>query len=177
MVKDMKIILLMALTVDGMTGRDESHFVDWSGKEDKRLFVKLTRRAGVVIMGSKTFDTIGKPLPGRKTIVLTRNPRRISKPPDLIFTHRGPAGIAADLRREGHREAILAGGPQINTLFAKAQCIDEIALTISPLVFGKGLTLFSDAVEMPLALMDVRRLEDQTIYLHYRVRRIDPYDL
>lgn len=166
----MKIILVMALTADGMTGRDEGHFVDWSGQEDKKLFVKLTRRAGVIIMGSKTFDTIGKPLPGRKNIVLTRNPERISSPPDLIFSDSSPKDLVAGLMQKGYSQAVLAGGPQVNTLFAKARCIDEIILTISPLVFGKGLSLFSDAVDIPLELIDVRCLEDQTVYVHYRVR-------
>ena len=170
----MKILLVMALTADGMTGRDDGHFVDWSGKEDKKLFVKITRQAGVIIMGSKTFDTIGKPLPGRKNIVLTRNPERISKPPELTFTDRSPEDLITALEQEGYSEAVLAGGPRINTLFARARCIDEIILTISPLVFGKGLSLFSDAVQMPLELIDVRRLEEQTVYVHYRVCPVVP---
>jgi dihydrofolate reductase len=168
----MKIILVMALTADGMTGRDDGHFVDWSGREDKKLFVKITRQAGVIIMGSKTFDTIGKPLPGRKNVVLTRNPERISRPPELFFSNRAPSDLIAGLESEGYSQAVLAGGPQINTLFARARCIDEIVLTISPLVFGKGLSLFSDAMEMPLELVDVKRLKDQTVYVHYRVQPV-----
>ena len=46
----MKVILVMAMTVDGMIGKSADHFPDWTGAADKRLFVKLTRQAGAVIM-------------------------------------------------------------------------------------------------------------------------------
>ena len=63
----MKVILLMALTVDGMIARSPEEFPDWTGTEDKRMFKKTTLEAGVLIMGAKTYDTIGRPLPGRRT--------------------------------------------------------------------------------------------------------------
>ena len=67
--KTMKVILLMAITLDGRTGKDEMHFVDWTEQEDKKIFVQITRRTGVIIMGSRTFDTIGGPLPKRKNVI------------------------------------------------------------------------------------------------------------
>jgi dihydrofolate reductase len=35
---DMKVTLVMALTVDGKIGKSPEHFPDWTGKEDKRIF-------------------------------------------------------------------------------------------------------------------------------------------
>lgn len=64
----MKVTLLMAMTLDGKIGKSHDHFPDWTGKADKTLFVRLTKKAGVIIMGSKTFDTIGRPLPNRKIL-------------------------------------------------------------------------------------------------------------
>jgi dihydrofolate reductase len=45
----------------------------WHIPEDLKLFKRLTS-GNIIIMGRKTFDSIGKALPGRKTIVITRNP-------------------------------------------------------------------------------------------------------
>ena len=56
----MKVVLLMATTVDGIIAKDVDEFIDWTGKEDKKYFVKITKEAGVVIMGSTTYKTIGK---------------------------------------------------------------------------------------------------------------------
>lgn len=41
--------------------------------EDLKRFSILTKESGTVIMGRKTYESIGKPLPGRKNIVITNN--------------------------------------------------------------------------------------------------------
>ena len=82
----LKVILLMALTVDGKIAKTSDHYPDWTGRGDKRLFAEISRRAGLVIMGSKTYDTIGKPLPGRQNIVMTRNKTRRSEYDNLLFS-------------------------------------------------------------------------------------------
>lgn len=165
----MKVTMMMAVTVDGKIARNNAHFPDWTGKEDKQLFKELTQKAGVVIMGSKTFDTIGKPLPHRKNIILTRNKNRTSEKENLVFTQKNPGEIIADLSAEGYREAILAGGARINYLFAKENLIDELLITISPIVFGEGISLLSDPFPMELTLKDFHRLGSHGILARYAV--------
>ncbi len=121
-------------------------------------------------MGSKTYDTFNKPLPGRKNIVMTRNKDRISDHKDLLYTDEPPKKILANLKKEGFKEAILIGGAIINTLFAKEKLIDEIIVTISPIIFGKGLSLFTPEISMELELEKVERLGKKSIYAKYKVR-------
>ena len=167
----MKVVLLMALTVDGKIARGPEDFPDWTGTEDKRMFKKSTLKAGVLIMGSKTYDTIGKPLPGRKNIVLSRNKSRVSQHEDLVFTSKNPRELISDLRREGYETVILAGGSQINTLFARNDLIDEIHVTYVPRVFGIGLSLFAEPVSIILDLIDFQALGSGQIFARYRVIR------
>jgi len=166
----MKLTLMMALTADGRIGRSADHFPDWTGAADKRLFVAATRKAGVVIMGSRTYDTLGKPLAGRHNVVLTRNPARRSAADNLEYTHEPPEAIVARLQARGIAEAILAGGAQINTLFARAGLIDDIRLTVAPLVFGTGPGLFDGPIELKLDLLETRTLDGGAVSLHYRVK-------
>ncbi len=165
----MKVTMVMAMTLDGKIARDDNHPADWTGKEDKRKFVEITKRAGVVIMGSKTFDTIGKALPGRKNIVMTRNRDRKSVD-NLIFTDQDPELILKGLAREGFREAALLGGAQINSLFARANLIDEICVTVIPVFFGRGLSLFDHDMDTRLSLVDCEVISDQSLVLRYRVK-------
>ena len=164
-----KTILLMAQTLDGKIARHADHFPDWTGRADKQLFVRETRRAGVVIMGSKTFDTIGRPLPGRRNVVMTRDPRRVSQWENLVYTSLAPADILSDLEQEGFERVILAGGARINTLFAQAGLIDEILVTITPMVFGHGIAMFEDGIRADLALYRTIQLDAERVCLHYRV--------
>ena len=165
----MIVTLVMALTADGKIGKDQDHFPDWSGKEDKKLFAAVSKKAGVVIMGSKTFDTLGAPLLNRKNIILTRKKDRISQWPNLIFTDQHPKTILENTEAEGYSEVILAGGARVNTLFAQANLIDYIIVTISPKIFGKGLSIFTEAVSMDLELVSVNRLGQHLVCLKYKV--------
>lgn len=167
----MKITLLMAITLDGKIGKSADHFPDWTGKADKKLFVDITRKAGVVIMGSKTFDTIKKPLPDRKNIVLTRNPDRKSEWKELEFTSDSPRDILLYLQDQGYSEAVLVGGATINSLFARESLIDEVAVTVSPFIFGTGLSLFAEGLEMNLQLNQVERIGKNRVFLKYAVLR------
>ncbi len=165
----MKVILLMAMTADGMIAKNSMQPVDWTGKEDKQYFVRVTKEAGVMIMGSKTFDTIGRVLPGRKNIVMTRDKKRQSKDPDLIFTDQTPGQILNDLSLQGFTLAALIGGSVANTLFIKENLIDEIHVTIVPRLFGKGLTLFSETLDIQLELVDVQNISITHVLFKYRV--------
>lgn len=165
----MKVILLMALTLDGKIAKDSRHFPDWTGKADKRLFVDITKRAGALIMGSKTFDTIGRPLPNRLNVVLTRNKSRVSEWDNLIFIDAPPGDLLADLEGRGYSEVVLSGGTTINNIFGRENLIDEIDVTVSPKIFGEGISLFSIPLAMDLELMHVEKLDQNVVYLKYAV--------
>ena len=117
--------------------------MDWTGKPDKKYFVQLTKKAGVMIMGSKTYDTIGKPLPDRLNIVMTRDKSRQSDQDNLIFTDLSPAKILEDLELKGYTSVALIGGAEVNTSFARDNLITQVHLTLVPRLFGSGLSIFA----------------------------------
>lgn len=165
----MKVTLLMALTVDGKSARHASHFPDWTETADKKMFREITSKAGVIIMGSNTFDAIGKPLPGRKNIVMTRNPDRTSTVDNLVFTGHPPRRILSDLAAEGFERVVLIGGAKINSLFVREGLIHEMILTFCPKAFGLGISLFSIEISMDLQLKDVQKIGENSIMATYAV--------
>lgn len=170
----MKVTLMMAVTADGLIARNHSHFPDWTCSADKRLFKRLTQKAGVVIFGSRTYDTIGNPLPGRLNVIMTRHPERYGPRKNLMLFSQSPGRLLEVLTEKGYQEAILAGGAIINTLFVKPALVSEVLLTISPHFFGQGITLFSEPLDLDLKLLDVEPLEKNTLILRYRVQYDDP---
>lgn len=165
----MHVSLMVAITVDGKIARASDHYPDWTGKADKKLYVEITKKAGVMIMGSTTFDIIGRVLPERKTVVMTRNPERHSDRDDLLFTQDPAEKIISDLAAQGYKEVVVVGGAKINQLFAVKGLIDELILTISPFAFGTGLSIFSDAVELKLKLKKCWQLDENTLCVRYGV--------
>lgn len=65
------VAIVVAAAENGVIGRDNG--LIWRLKSDLKHFRSLTI-GRPLIMGRKTFESIGKPLPGRETIVLTRDP-------------------------------------------------------------------------------------------------------
>lgn len=165
----MKVVLVMAVTLDGKISRHRNDPVTWTGNEDKKRFVRITRDAGVVIMGSRTFDSIGMVLPGRKNIVMTGNKERQSQDENLVFTDAAPEKILAGLEEQGFQEVALIGGSLINTLYARKGLIDELCVTVIPLIFGTGLSLFSDTLDLNLELLEVEQLDKGALFLRYAV--------
>lgn len=165
----MKVILVMAMTLDGKIGRHATDPVDWTGSADKKYFVKVTRRAGVMIMGNNTFNTIGCPLPGRQNIVMTRTLGGKQNKDNLLFTDQSPEKILQDLDTKGYQEVTLIGGTQINTLFARQGLIHEVHITIAPRLFGQGLSLFSEICDLKLNLISVDSLGDDAVLLKYGI--------
>ncbi len=159
----------MAMTLDGKIARHSLEPVDWTGKADKKVFVDITRKAGVMIMGSKTFDTIGRVLPNRKNVVMTRDHRRVSQDENLLFTDRSPEEVLKTLEGEGFESAALIGGTTINGLFAEKRLIDEVYLTIVPKLFGKGLSLFSVNLDLNLELTAMDKIDTNALLVRYSV--------
>ena len=67
----MKVSLVVAIAQNGVIGRDGG--LPWHLPEDLRHFRRVTT-GHAIIMGRKTWDSIGRPLPKRRSIVVSRQP-------------------------------------------------------------------------------------------------------
>jgi len=67
----MKVALIVAVSENNVIGRDNQ--LPWHLPEDLQYFKSVTM-GKPILMGRKTYDSIGRPLPGRANIVITRDP-------------------------------------------------------------------------------------------------------
>lgn len=163
----MKVFLIIAMTADGYIARHASELADWTSKEDKKLFVELTKRAGVMVMGRNTFETLGRALPGRKSIVYTTRPLDVE---GIETTIEAPSELIARLETEGYAEAAIIGGRAIYDQFLEAGVVTDIYLTIEPILFGDGVGFTSTTHTYNLTLKEQRKLNENAILLHYEVQ-------
>src|ERR1035437_273698 len=66
----MKVIAIAAVGKNGVIGKENG--LPWNIPEDMKFFREATRDQ-IVIMGRKTLDSLGKPLPKRENAIITRN--------------------------------------------------------------------------------------------------------
>lgn len=167
-----KTILIAAISADGKIAEQaEQSSLDWTSKEDTQFFVKRTKEAGVVIMGRKTFETIGRPLKDRLTVVMTSSVEGKESQPGLLeYSTVIPKEILTDLDRRGYKEAAICGGSSVYGQFLKEGLIDELFLTIEPVLFGGGIPLANGFDRINLDLVDSTKLNEQAVLMHYKVR-------
>jgi dihydrofolate reductase len=105
----MEIVLVAAVAENGVIGRKGG--LPWRLKSDLQHFRTLTTGKPVV-MGRKTWDSIGKPLRGRTNIVVTRDPAFTA--PGAVVTASVDAALAIArgdaLRRQADAIAVIGGG-------------------------------------------------------------------
>jgi dihydrofolate reductase len=107
----MNILVVAAVSENGVIGRGNK--LPWRLKSDLRHFRALTMGKPVII-GRKTFLSIGKKLPGRTMIVVSRDPNFAA--PGVLTAPSLAAAIAAargDALRRGTDAIIVAGGAEI----------------------------------------------------------------
>lgn len=161
-----KVSIIVAETADGFIAKETNHPALWTSKEDKKHFVEITKRAGVVIMGSTTWKTLPKPMKDRLNIVYTRSGETYE---GAESTSIEPKELIDSLESRGFKEVAICGGSSIYTLFLKAGLVDTIYLTIEPILFGKGISIFNEQLELKLELQGETKTEAGTIFLEYKV--------
>ncbi len=100
-----QLIAVVAMTPERVIGKDGS--MPWHMPEDLKLFKKLTM-GHPILMGRKTFESIGRPLPGRQNIVLTRQSDWSAEGVDVIHDIADIATL--DLMDE---QVMLIGGGEL----------------------------------------------------------------
>ncbi len=106
----MELVLIVARARNGVIGRDGA--LPWQLSADLKRFKRMTV-GKPVIMGRKTFESIGKPLPGRHNIVLSRDPAWRAEGVSVV-ANLAEAVAAAGLDPRARADGIMViGGAQI----------------------------------------------------------------
>lgn len=165
-----KTAIICATSINGWIGRNTDSQPDWTSPEDMAHFKSLTLDYGVVIVGRRTFSTMTKPLIDRLNIVLTKNPHRMKPQKGVWYTDQTPFDILIDLSRRGFSKAAIIGGEQINTLFWNLNLVDELIITIEPIIFsGKVALLSTEAKERRLKQIETQPLSSGGLIVRYRL--------
>lgn len=162
-----KIILLMAITIDGKIARDKNHFADWTSKEDKLNFYNLTKN-NYVVFGHNTFKMFKNKLKDRTIIVLGNYD--FNEVVDGVYYFNSVEKIIDFVNKRKAKKVFICGGANTNTLFLKN--IQEIYLTIEPKLFCCGINLFNntyidDKLYKNIELKKIKKLNKNSIFLNY----------
>lgn len=135
----MTVSLISAMAKDRVIGKGGG--LPWNVPEDMKFFMRTTL-GHAVIMGRKTYDSMGKPLPRRRNIVVTRSPDFRAEGTETART----VAEAIALARTTDPEPFVIGGAEIYR--AALPLAQRVYLTYIALAVDGGDTFFPD---LPLA--------------------------
>ncbi|MBQ6436782.1 dihydrofolate reductase [bacterium] len=178
----MQKILVVASSLDGyIAQRRDQVSTAWTSEADRHWFGQISKEIGILIMGLTTYQTIGRPLPGRRTIVLCER-GAIEAPEVTDFSLTSEAALYQSagmevtamlqlLEERGVQRVAICGGASVYQSFLQAGLVDEIYLTLEPVFLGGGIQLVGEkGLKQPQKWQVIERqaLSEQTIVFHLR---------
>lgn len=133
--KAITLSMIAAMGNDRVIGKDNE--MPWHLPADLQHFKKTTLGCPI-IMGRKTYDSIGRPLPGRLNIILSRNTKLIIEGCSVVDTLEKAMRLATDT---GSQEVFITGGSHLYDTFLEQA--DRLYLTLIDESFA-GDTYFPD---------------------------------
>jgi dihydrofolate reductase len=165
-----KLILNLALSLDGFIEGPNGEY-DWClGDQDYGL-TEFSEQIGALLMGRKTFKTLRAsgedPFPNKhKYIVSTKLE---AKGTDETIINSELETAVRSLKNESDKDIWLFGGAQLTDAMLKEKLVDEIQLSVHPLLLGNGTRLFrSMNSRMPMELTKCTQYTSGLVQLHYR---------
>lgn len=169
-----KCILYIAISLDGYIAKpdDDLSFLNIVHKEGEDYgYAELLNSVDTVITGRKTYDWVMAQIPqyphsNKKTFVITRT----TKPDNgnITFYTGNLKDLILKLKSETGKHIYCEGGAEIVNELLQHNLIDEIILSVVPVLTGDGVKLFKDGrTDQLLSLISSKQFETGLVQLHY----------
>ena len=175
-----------AATLDGYIA-DENDGIDWlqtydegfAGSEESvgDAMSAFMAEIGSLLMGSATYEFVLEhgtswPYEDRPTWVLTSRGLESMEGADLRFHDGEVAEVhGAALEAAGDRDLWVVGGGSVASQLERAGLLDELQVTVVPVILGSGKPLFAQPPQKPMKLLGTRAFSNGMTELTYAIGR------
>ena len=177
-----KIQLYIASSLDGFIAREDGS-LDWlvnieNPDQVDHGYNQFIRDIDLVIMGRKTYEEVlgfdvEWPYSDCQTYVVTAKPEyEVRTPATKLLSFINKSSIQK-LKSESRKNIWLVGGGKLISGFLNESAIDEMILSMVPVILGKGIRLFPDeTLETKFELLNSESFETGIVNLTYRKKTI-----
>jgi dihydrofolate reductase len=174
--KSMKITAIVATSLDGYITKHDSEGATFTSKADQMYFREVLKSFDCSVMGAATFEAskdmiLKSPHLERLRVVWTRNPEKYAayeRAGRLEFSANDLKSILADLEQRGKQHCAILGGSSVYSECLRQGLLDELWVTLEPLVFGDGKKLATGILDVRLELLSTEHLAKNTLLLKYK---------
>lgn len=169
----MKLTVYMATSIDGLITREDTDS-NWVSKTDWDQFYSYIQANDAVIMGRKTMEQFGEdfPIKGPVNVVLSNKSDLHKDSEKLVILSATPKEVIDLVAKRNLNNLLLIGGSETNKEFIKARLVDEIVLSVHPLVIGRGLRIFGEEpLDVNLDLVSTKAINNELVQIVYKVKK------
>ena len=165
-----------AVSLDGyLAGPGEA--IDWirSSRESAELIRESFKGVDTMLMGRKTFEFAqrmggGPPHPGIRAYIFSRTLEAIPERPDTELVREDVADFVRRIKGGDGGNIMVMGGGELGSALLEAGLVDEIGLSIHPVLLGGGVPAFTAlSHRVALELIEARPIAQGCIATRYRV--------
>lgn len=169
-----KVILYIATSLDGYiaTSNDDLDFLSIVDQEGQNYgYDDFIKTVEAVIIGRRTYDKVLSmgfdfPHADKETYIITRTPR--PNEGSVKFYDGDLKLLIERLKSEKGKNIFCDGGAEIANELLVHKLIDELIISVIPILLGNGIRLFKDGrPEQRLKLVSVKHFEKGLTQLHY----------
>lgn len=173
----MHTVGIAVMSLDGCLTRHDVEGTAFASQWDQRFFRQALRTFDCAIMGGGGYrvardSILANLMPTPLRVVLTRAPDRYgvdARPGILEFRSDEPAQVIRDLAERRYTRCAVVGGARLLTACLSARLLDELWITLEPVVFGRGRRLIEGTVDVRFELVTTELLGPSTLLLRYRL--------
>lgn len=164
-----RFVALVAATIDGRISLTEKTRPRWTSKEDWQFFQQSLSRVDAVVVGRNTYMAAAKRLRKRNTFVLSSRPKTWTRRGAVTFVN--PAKINLPELLTEYKSVAVLGGGAVYRYMLEHRLLDELFITIEPLILGRGKEMFTGGTKTTrVNLLSVKHLNRTgTLLLHYQI--------
>ncbi|MFZ4863361.1 dihydrofolate reductase family protein [Sphingobacterium sp. Mn56C] len=174
--KNRNLIVYIACSLDGYIAfeNDDLSFLERVEREGEDYgYQDFMTRVDTVIVGKRTYDWVQKNAPGvqhpDKELFVITHTERPQEGNAVFYTGDLKTGVQ-QLKEKPGKTIFCDGGAQVITQLLQEKLVDEIIVSLIPVLLGKGIRLFQDQrPQQDLTLRNTKTFESGLVQLHYRV--------
>ncbi len=164
-----KYSIYVASSIDGRISLSSTKKPTWTSKEDWVFFQKALKVSDAIVSGHNTYKAAKSHLDKRNTYVLTSKVKTLVKKGNVKFIN--PKHIILKKLFGKYKNVAIVGGGMVYQKMLDLKLVDDMYVTIEPLIFGRGKEMFAGGKKTAkFRLMSVKKLNKTgTLLLHYKI--------
>lgn len=161
-------VAYVASSIDGRISLSDRVMPDWTSKEDWKFFQNKMKSADAVVAGMNTYIAARDHIKKRNAFIFSSHKSKIKKDGNVTFLNPSTVNLREIFSK--YKTVAIVGGGQVYQTMLDEDMLDDLYVTIEPVIFGRGKEMFKGGTRMShFKLQSVKKLNSSgTLLIHYK---------